>query len=168
MIILGVDPGSLRTGFGAISSDGRSQRLIEQGVLAPPRHALVAERLHYIFSGLTRVIERHQPEILAVEDLFHGTNTRSAIVLAHVRGVVLLAGAQAGLTVRSYSPATVKAQVTGYGRADKTQVALMVTRLLDLQEEETPGDCSDALSVALCDAHQHPPTLGSHHPHPQP
>lgn len=156
MIILGVDPGSVRTGYGAIATDGRSHRLLEKGVLAPPGGATFPERLRFIHDGIVDLITRLRPDCLAVEDVFHAVNSRSALVLGHVRGVVLLAGAEAGLPVEAFSPATVKAQVTGYGRAHKGQVALMVARLLDLPGDGEAGDAADALAVALCGAHQSP------------
>jgi crossover junction endodeoxyribonuclease RuvC len=153
VIILGVDPGSLRTGYGAIETDGRRHRLLEHGALVPPARRELPERLAFVHVGVSRLIERLRPDVLAVEDVFHAANTRSALVLGHVRGVILLAGAQAGLPVHEFPPATVKMQVTGYGRAEKHQVALMVTRLLDLREAEPAGDAADALAVALCHAH---------------
>lgn len=156
MIILGVDPGSLRTGYGAIESDGRRHRLLELGVLAPPAGRELPEKLRFIHEGLSAILARLRPDALAVEDLFHAANTRSALVLGHVRGVILLAGAQAGLPVHAFSPATVKAQITGFGRAEKQQVALMVGRLLSLPAELAAGDASDALAVALCRAHMGP------------
>jgi crossover junction endodeoxyribonuclease RuvC len=130
LIILGVDPGSMRTGYGAIESDGRRHRLIEKGVLVPPRRAPLPERLHFVRQGMSSLIARLHPDILAVEDLFHAVNTRSALVLAHVRGVILESGAAAGLPVHAFAPATVKVQVTGYGHA-----------------------AADALAVAICHAH---------------
>jgi crossover junction endodeoxyribonuclease RuvC len=150
MIVLGVDPGSVRTGFGAVETDGRRHRLVEQGVLVPGRHLSLPERLRHIHAGVAGLIDRLRPDALAVEDVFHAANTRTALVLGHVRGVVLLAGAQAGLPVHEYPPATVKQQVTGFGRADKAQVAYMVTRMLELPEDAAPGDATDALAVALC------------------
>jgi crossover junction endodeoxyribonuclease RuvC len=153
VIILGVDPGSLRTGYGAIETDGRRHRLLEQGALAPPGRRALPERLSFVHLGVARLIERLRPDVLAVEDVFHAANTRSALVLGHVRGVILLAGAQAGLPVHEFPPATVKLQVTGYGRAEKGQVALMVARLLDLRDAGPTGDAADALAVALCHAH---------------
>jgi crossover junction endodeoxyribonuclease RuvC len=150
MILLGVDPGSLRTGWGAIESDGRRHGLIEAGVLAPSPHLTLPEKLRHLHDGLLTVIARHQPEALAVEDVFHAVNTRSALVLGHVRGALLLAGAQAGLPVHAFSPATVKAQVVGFGRAEKHQVALMVSRILGLARDQDPGDAADALAIALC------------------
>jgi crossover junction endodeoxyribonuclease RuvC len=103
---------------------------------------------------MAAVIERLRPESLAVEDVFHSLNTRSALVLGHVRGVVLLAGAEAGLPVHAFPPAAVKIQITGFGRAEKSQVALMVARLLGLPGEGEAGDAADALAVALCLAHR--------------
>jgi crossover junction endodeoxyribonuclease RuvC len=150
MIVLGVDPGSLRTGYGAVETDGRRHRLVETGAFAPGTRSTLPERLRHIHAGLADLIARLHPDALAVEDVFHAANTRSALVLGHVRGVVLLAGAQAGLAVHEYSPATVKQQVTGSGRAEKTQVAFMVTRMLQLPAPAPPGDATDALAVALC------------------
>ncbi|HEY6000134.1 MAG TPA: crossover junction endodeoxyribonuclease RuvC, partial [bacterium] len=149
MIVLGVDPGSQRTGYGAVESDGRRHRLIEAGVLAPGVRLSLAEKLRHIHAGIASLIARLDPDALAVEDVFHAANTRTALVLGHVRGVVLLAGAQAGLPVHEYPPATVKHQVTGSGRAEKSQVAFMVTRMLALPAEALAGDATDALAVAL-------------------
>ena len=153
MIILGVDPGSLRTGYGAIETDGRRHRLVEKGVLLSPAREPLPARLRQIHAGMAALIARLQPGAIAVEDVFHAVNTRTALVLGHVRGVILLAGAEAGLPIHEFPPATVKVQVTGFGRAEKAQVALMVARLLDLAGDAEPGDASDALAVAVCQAH---------------
>jgi crossover junction endodeoxyribonuclease RuvC len=153
MIILGVDPGSLRTGYGAIETDGRRHRLLEKGVLLPPARRPLHERLRHIHDGIAALIARLRPGALAVEDVFHAANTRTALVLGHVRGVILLAGAEAGLPIHEFPPATVKVQVTGFGRAEKAQVALMVARLLELSGETEAGDAADALAVAVCQAH---------------
>ena len=150
MIVLGVDPGSLRTGYGVVETDGRRHHLIEMGVIAPGPRGSLPEKLRHIHSGVSTLIERLQPDVLAVEDVFHAANTRTALVLGHVRGVVLLAGAERGVPVHEYPPATVKQQITGFGRAEKRQVAFMVTRLLELRAEAEPGDAADALAVALC------------------
>lgn len=150
MIVLGVDPGSLRTGYGVIDTDGRRHRLIEKGTIAPSPRLALPSRLRAIHEGVCALIARLSPDALAVEDVFHAANTRTALVLGHVRGVVLLAGAEAGLPVHEFPPATVKQQVTGFGRADKAQVAFMVVRLLDLPGEGEAGDAADALAAALC------------------
>ena len=154
MLILGVDPGSQRTGYGVIQTDGRRHVLVEKGVLSPPAKQDLPLRLRAIHDGLASLIARVRPDALSVEDVFHAVNARSALVLGHVRGVVLLAGAEAGLPVHAFTPATVKAQVTGYGRAEKHQVALMVSRILALASDEEAGDATDALAVALCLAHR--------------
>ncbi len=156
MILLGIDPGSIRTGWGAIRSDGRRHALVDSGVVSPPPRLALPQKLRFIHDGLAALIDRLAPDALAVEDVFHAANTRSALVLGHVRGVALLAGAEAGLPVHAFAPATVKAQVAGFGRAEKRQVALMVSRLLELEREADPGDAADALAVALCLACQRP------------
>jgi crossover junction endodeoxyribonuclease RuvC len=155
MIILGVDPGSLRTGYGAVDADGRRYALLEKGVLIPPRRGELPARLRYIHDGVASLIRRLRPDALAVEDVFHAVNSRSALVLGHVRGIVLLAGAEAGLAIHEFPPATVKMQVTGFGRAEKTQVALMVSRILGMSPDAEAGDAADALAVALCLAQRH-------------
>jgi len=154
LIVLGVDPGSLRTGYGVVESDGRRHRLIERGTLAPSPRISLPDKLRHIHDGVSGLIERLRPDALAVEDVFHAVNTRTALVLGHVRGVVLLAGAERGVPVHEYPPATVKQQITGFGRAEKGQVAFMVTRLLELGQDAEPGDATDALAVALCFACQ--------------
>jgi crossover junction endodeoxyribonuclease RuvC len=152
MLVLGVDPGSQRTGYGAVRCEGRSQRLVEAGVLAPPSRFSLPEKLRLLHEGLSALVTRLRPDALAVEDVFHAANARSALVLGHVRGVVLLAGAQHGLPIHAFPPASVKLQLTGYGRAEKAQVALMVSRVLGLREDAAAGDAADALAVALCAA----------------
>jgi crossover junction endodeoxyribonuclease RuvC len=102
---------------------------------------------------LAELIVRHKPEVVAVEDLFHAKNARSALKLGHVRGIVLLAASQAGVPVAEYTPTQVKRAVVGYGRAGKHQVQEMVTLLLGLEERPSPLDVSDALAVAICHAH---------------
>ena len=150
MLILGVDPGSIRTGYGAVATDDRRHRLVEKGTIAPPRRASLPERLRHIHAGIRAVIDRLRPDVLAVEDVFHAANTRTALVLGHVRGVVLLAGSEAGLAVHEFPPATVKQQVTGFGRAEKSQVAFMVARILEMPGPVEASDATDALAVALC------------------
>ncbi len=127
-------------------------RLVEAGVLTPARRSPLPERLLHIHARLSEIIGRLAPAEVAVEDIFHSANSRTALVLGHVRGIVLLAGAQALLPVREFPPATVKLQVTGSGRAEKAQVALMVAHHLGLRTDLPPGDAMDALAVAICGA----------------
>lgn len=157
MIVLGVDPGSVRTGWGVLDWQGSRARLSDKGVIAAPARFSLPERLRLIHEGVAALIARVNPDLMAVEEAFHAANVRTALVLGHVRGVVLLAGAAAGVPIREFPPATIKQQVTGNGRADKAQVALMVERHLGLPGAGEAGDAADALAVALCCAHQHTP-----------
>ncbi|MCY3844899.1 MAG: crossover junction endodeoxyribonuclease RuvC [Acidobacteria bacterium] len=153
MRILGVDPGSNRTGYGCIETDGSRHRVVTCGVLAPAARAVFPEKLLAIRDGLASLIARHRPGVVAIEDLFYARNARSALKLGHVRGVVMLAASEAGLPVSEFAPAEVKRAVVGYGRADKPQVRQMVMLLLGLSEPPSPLDVSDALAVAVCHAH---------------
>lgn len=152
--ILGVDPAaSGPTGYGVIETDGRYLRVLRYGALqiAPKRRKSSAGAcLHDVHSLLCQLIEEFHPAAMAVESVFTALNMRTALRLAEVRGVVLLAAEQHGITVSSYSPREVKACVSGYGHADKRQMQLMVRSLLKLDEIPEPSDAADALAVALC------------------
>jgi crossover junction endodeoxyribonuclease RuvC len=152
--ILGIDPGSISTGFGVIDSERGRLALIEQGSINTPRGAELAERLELIHGGLLAVIARTQPLAVAVETPFAGQNVKSLIQLAHARGVALLAARSASLSVFEYAPASVKSAVVGYGRAEKEQVAKMVRMLLPgCASLKMSADASDALAIAICHAH---------------
>jgi crossover junction endodeoxyribonuclease RuvC len=152
--ILGIDPGTEATGFGAIETDGNRHVLIEHGAVKSPRSLSFSEKLLHIHTELTRVIERCRPDRMAVENLFYAANVKSALKLGHVRGVALLAGVSRGLPVDEYSPLEIKQAIVGYGRADKRQVQKMVALLLGLESPPEPHDAADALAVALCHAHR--------------
>jgi crossover junction endodeoxyribonuclease RuvC len=152
-LILGVDPGGSHTGYGLVLSQGEELRLAAQGRFSPKSAWAMPRRLVYIHQGLSELTSAHRPAAVAVEDIFQGRNIRSAIKLGHVRGVVLLAAAQAGAEVFSYAPRLVKNAVAGYGQADKAQVAHMVGELLRLTAPLAP-DAADALAVAICHASQ--------------
>jgi crossover junction endodeoxyribonuclease RuvC len=148
--VLGIDPGSETTGYGVIDSDGRKYQLVEYaGIRAPARFSF-AERLLIITEKLEEVIGRLRPKVCAVEETFFAVNVKSALKLGHVRGVVLVAAARAGLEIAEYSPLEIKSALVGYGRAEKTQVQEMVRLLLKLKEPHEPLDASDALAVAIC------------------
>jgi crossover junction endodeoxyribonuclease RuvC len=151
---LGVDPAaSGPTGFGVIETDGRNFRVLHYGALrvAPKRQKSSAGAcLHDVHARLCQLIEEFHPNAMAVESVFTALNMRTALRLAEMRGVVLLAAEQYGVEVRSYSPREVKASVAGYGHADKRQVQLMVRNLLKMAEIPEPSDAADALAVALC------------------
>jgi crossover junction endodeoxyribonuclease RuvC len=153
--IFGIDPGSVRTGYGCVESDGTRHRLVTCGALAAPAGATFPERLHFIHRGLERLIGSSAPDCVAIENLFHSRNVRSALVLGHARGVAVLAAVQAGLPVVEYAPAEIKVAVVGYGRAEKAQLQQMVKLLLGLDNVPAPHDAADALAVAICHAHAH-------------
>ena len=150
MRIFGIDPGSTRTGYGCVERIGSRQALVVCGSLSGPPRATFPDKLNAIHDGLTALLRRHQPECVAIEDIFHARNVRSALKLGEARGVALLAAADAGVPVVSYAPAAIKRAVVGYGRAEKHQVQQMVKLLLGLQQPPTPHDVADALAVAIC------------------
>jgi crossover junction endodeoxyribonuclease RuvC len=150
VIILGVDPGSHATGYGVIAT-GPVVRMLGGGVVRARKNAPLADRLLAIDEELSAVVERFNPEAMAVEALFNARNARSSLILGHARGVILLAGARAGLAVAEYAPREIKKALTGNGAAAKEQVRFMVMRLLGLKESP-PLDQSDALAVALAHA----------------
>jgi crossover junction endodeoxyribonuclease RuvC len=146
--VLGIDPGSIRTGWGVVDRKGSSARGVAAGVIRVPEKAPLAERLAAVHRGICRVIEEYKPDAVAIEDIFFARFPQAALMLGHARGVALLAAAQAGLSVSAYPPAVVKRAVVGSGRAEKQQVALIVGALLGLRE--LPGiDATDALAVAI-------------------
>jgi crossover junction endodeoxyribonuclease RuvC len=148
--VLGVDPGTAATGFGVVEADDRGGlRLIECGVIRPSPRGTLARRLHQVHEDLAALLDRHAPDVLAVEDAFHSRNARTTLVLGHARGVILLAGAQAGVVIAEYPPAVIKKAVTGRGAAMKPQVGFMVARLLRLAEPPEPSDAADGVAVAL-------------------
>lgn len=150
MRIVGIDCGTEKTGFGVIDTDGRSHKLISAGVVRTKAADALDIRLKRIACELRRVLEAFSPDMMAVEEVFHAVNTKSALKLAHVRGVVLLLGAEAGLKIGEYSPLEVKMSVVGYGRAEKQQVQMMVRSLLGAAQEFETYDVTDALAVAIC------------------
>ena len=148
MRVLGIDPGSVATGYGVVSVEGSTLRRIAGGTIRA-RGDTLADRLAHLQRELASAIAELAPECAALESIFSAKNARSALVLGHARGVALAACGTAGLGPAEYTPAQVKAAVTGYGRADKPQVMLMVQRLLGLAAPP-PSDEADALAVAIC------------------
>jgi crossover junction endodeoxyribonuclease RuvC len=151
--ILGIDPGSQATGYGAIDTDGERHRLVDKGVIRLPAGLPFPRKLQLIYERVSEVVERSSPDQVVVEDLFYATNVKSALKLGHVRGVVLLAGVARGIPLFEYAPLAIKQAVVGYGRAEKGQVQRMVALLLGLDEVPEPHDVADALAAALCHAH---------------
>jgi len=151
--VFGIDPGSLRTGYGCIESDGRRHRLLACGAIRTATHAPLAARLEQIHAELGQLLSEHRPDCIVIENLFHAKNVKSALVLGHARGVAVLAAVQTALPIVEYTPAEIKASVAGYGRAGKSQMQHMVKILLGLASAPKPHDAADALAVALCHVH---------------
>lgn len=152
-VVLGVDPGSLSTGFGVVAGEGNRLTHLAHGRITPPRGTPLEVRLCQIYDGLREVIQEHRPHTLALEEIFLAANVQSAFALGQVRGVVLLVAAQASLPVHLYPPLVVKKAVVGYGRASKSQVKLMVEQLLGLKVNN--HHAADALAVGVCHLFQH-------------
>ncbi len=153
MRVFGIDPGSGRTGYGCVDSDGTRHRLVTCGAITAAPGASFPEKLHAIHRTLAALITTHRPDCVVIENLFHAKNARSALLLGHARGVAVLAAVEAGLPVHEYTPAAVKLAITGYGRAEKVQMQHMVKLLLGLAEAPQPHDAADALAIAMCHLH---------------
>lgn len=152
MRILGLDPGTATTGYGVVDAvDGRLTA-VAYGVISTPAGDPAPARLQSIFHQLQDLLSAYRPATAGVEQVFFGRNITTAIAVGQARGVLLLALAEAGVSVSEYSPPKVKEAVTGYGKADKAQVQLMVRHLLDLAETPQPDDAADALAIAITHA----------------
>jgi crossover junction endodeoxyribonuclease RuvC len=153
MRILGIDPGSETTGYGLIESDGTRHSSIRFGAIRTSPRRPFHERLLEIYTQLMDVLSHEEIHAVAIEGVFYAANVQSALKLGHARGVALLVAAQRGLPVFEYSPLEIKNAVVGYGRAEKSQVQMMVRFLLRLPETPAPDDAADALAVAICHSH---------------
>jgi crossover junction endodeoxyribonuclease RuvC len=149
---LGIDCGTERTGWGVIESDGRRHSVVHHGVICTKPRDPMEARLKSIAEGLRGVILSYAPEAAAVEEVFYSLNVKTALKLAHVRGVALLAIAESGVVFGEYSPLEVKMSVVGYGRAEKRQVQMMVRSITGLGEAIESEDAADAIAVAICHA----------------
>jgi crossover junction endodeoxyribonuclease RuvC len=152
--VLGVDPAVAgATGYGIVECAGAGSQLLRFGALKLPARATFAARLREIHELISKLVEEFAPDAVAVESVFAALNVKTALRLAEMRGVVLLAAAQAQIPAHSYSPREIKASVSGFGAASKQQMQQMVSSLLGLKELPEPFDASDALAVALCHAY---------------
>lgn len=146
-----MDPGTAATGYGVVVREGGGPAVLaECGVIRTTADAPLPHRLREIHEALGQVMDRHAPDVVAVEDIFYGKNVRTTVMLGHTRGAVLLAAALREIAVADYSPAEVKNTIVGTGRATKEQVQFMVAKLLRLKTPPTPSDAADGVAVALC------------------
>lgn len=153
MLVLGVDPGTATTGYGLVRERAGRLETLGYGVITTPKEAPLAARLLIIHQELLRLISEHDPDAVAVEELFFNRNVRTALSVGQARGAILLTAAVAGKPVSEYTPPEVKLAVAGYGSADKAQMQAMVRMLLGLREAPRPDDAADALAVAICCVH---------------
>lgn len=153
MVIIGIDPGLAHTGWGIIETRGHVCRARAYGCIVTGPEKPLHERLGQIFDELTDAINRYKPEVVAVEKIFFGQNTRSAIATAHARGAALVACSLCGVSVGEYTPMQIKQATVGTGSATKQQVTYMVKNILHLDHEPKPDHCADALAAAICHAH---------------
>lgn len=150
MRILGLDPGLAILGFGIIDEEGNKLKLVDYGIINSEPDITFPERLKLLYDDLDFLINRYKPEIVAVEELFYNRNATTAIKVAQARGVQVLCCQQHGLPLYEFTPLQVKQTITGYGRADKKQVQLMVKNLLNMDHMPQPDDAADAIAIAIC------------------
>ena len=162
MRVLGIDPGSINTGYGIVDR-GQNGSLVHicDGAISPGAGLPIAERLLKVSEGLREVIGEHKPDAVSIESVFFAKNVKSAITLGQARGAALLSAAQFGLPVFEYAPTAIKLAVTGYGQADKVQVQKMVALLLKSAESSKKADASDALAIAICHIHHYREALSA-------
>ncbi|MFT9494040.1 crossover junction endodeoxyribonuclease RuvC [Anaerosolibacter sp.] len=153
MVILGIDPGIAIMGFGVIEYKGNQFKTIDYGAVTTDAKEIIPIRLKKIYEGLEDIIAKHNPSVMAIEELFFNKNAKTALLVGHARGVAILAAANNGIPIFEYTPLQVKQGVVGYGRADKKQIQIMTKTLLNLKLVPKPDDVADALAVAICHAH---------------
>lgn len=150
MRILGIDPGIAIVGYSIVECVGNKFKALEYGCITTDSKILFPDRLKIVYDELLKIIEKYEPEDLAIEELFFNKNVKTAIMVGQARGVEILAARNMGLEIYEYTPLQIKQSVVGYGRAEKHQVQEMVKMLLNLQEIPKPDDAADALAVAIC------------------
>lgn len=152
MIILGIDPGTARIGWGVITIVQSHLNVVGYGLIETEKNDTPQKRLAIIYDAMCRIIKKYHPDAISIEDLFFAANAKTAIRVGEARGVLLLATAKLRIPVVSYAPLAVKRAICGYGHADKKQMQIMVTRTLKLQKPPEPDDAADALALALTHA----------------
>jgi len=150
MIIIGIDPGTAKVGFGIIRKNQNQFECLDYGIIQTEPSSSAEKRLKKIYLEILSLIKKWKPEILAIENIYFFKNLKTAMPVSQVKGVILLAAAQKKIPISEITPLQVKMTITGYGRADKKQVQKMIKNLLDLKEIPKPDDAADALGVAIC------------------
>ena len=154
MIILGIDPGLVTTGYGLIQIKNNSCKILDFGIISPNSKEKLSSRLRTIYDDISMIIDKFNPSILSIEEVFFGKNVKSALLLGHARGVAMLSASNNDIPVFEYSARKIKQSITGNGNAHKSQVKYMVMKQLNLDNIDCPTDASDALAIALCHLNQ--------------
>ena len=154
MIIIGIDPGLVKTGYGIVSIKNERPELIDFGIISPNPNDTISNRILTIFSDIEQLINTYSPSVFSIEDIFYSRNFKSAMLLGQARGAAVLAAAKYKLPIFEYSAKKVKQSITGNGNADKTQVQYMIIKILNIKTTSMPLDASDALGIALCHLNQ--------------
>lgn len=149
MRVIGVDPGTAIVGYGIIDYENNKYSVVDYGVILTDKELKVEDRLEIIYNELYEIIEKYKPTKISIEDLFYFKNNKTVITVAQARGIIILAAKKNNLEISSYTPLQVKIGITGYGKADKKQVQMMVQKILNLKEIPKPDDAADALAVAV-------------------
>jgi crossover junction endodeoxyribonuclease RuvC len=156
MTILGLDPGTATTGYGIVEKQGNKITWVEHGVIQTDKDSEMPDRLLVIYTQLNRLLDVHEPDVIAMEKLFFGNNVTTALLVGRSVGVMQLTAAQRGIPLFEYRPVEVKVAIAGYGGAEKKQVQYMVQQFLGLEKMPKPDDAADALALAICHAHSAP------------
>jgi len=154
MIVLGIDPGLRKTGFGVLSVSSDNPELIDYGIIEPNKDEKISKRLFTIYNDINQLVEMFCPNVFSIEDIFYGRNVKSALLLGQARGIAMLCAAKHDIPVFEYSAKKVKQAITGNGNADKTQLQYMIKQIFKLKQVPTPLDASDAIGIALCYIYQ--------------
>ena len=154
MIVLGIDPGLVQTGYGLIKVGSKDNQVIDYGTISTNAKDRLALRLLAIYNDLISVINKYKPSVMAIEEVFYGKNVKSALLLGHARGVSMICAAKYNIPVYEYSARKVKQSITGNGNAHKSQIKFMIMKELNLKNFNAPIDASDALAIALCHMYQ--------------
>tara|TARA_Y100001970_G_C14107703_1_gene789105 strand:- start:390 stop:872 length:483 start_codon:yes stop_codon:yes gene_type:complete len=152
--IIGIDPGLVQTGYGIVNISNDQVHLIDYGIIRPNNKDVLAKRLYTIYADVSEIILNHQPQVIAIEEVFYGKNVKSAMRLGQARGAAMVAAASKEISIYEYSARKVKQSLTGNGNAHKSQVQFMVKQKLNIDKIPEPFDASDALAIALCHDHQ--------------
>ena len=154
MLILGIDPGLTKTGFGLLSISNDKPQIVDYGVIEPNKNDNLSKRLYTIYTDINQLIDMFKPTVFSIEDIFYGRNVKSALLLGQARGIAMLCAAKHDIPVFEYSAKKVKQAITGNGNADKTQLQYMIKQIFKLKQVPTPLDASDAIGIALCYIYQ--------------